>query len=301
MFFSPSGLAPHKETIRTIARELITGFVDRGECDLMADYAEPFSAFVTGRILMGIDDDARIKEIQESNHGIARSHDKAESEANWNRLKAHVEELVEERTRQPRDNDLVSAVLTTEVAGRRVSRDEAISCLMILHLGGLDTVTDAMGSITVRLTEHPELTDLVADPSWMRTNVDEFLRLNTPVDHEGRTVTRDVELGGHQLKTGDKVALIYVAANRDEETFPYGGELDFEREGNRHIAFGMGPHRCVGSHLARLELEVGFEELLGRICDLRIPPGEEVTWKVGLSFGPKHVPLAFRKRATVDA
>jgi len=293
-FFSPSGLAPHKDAIRSIARDLVDAIADRGECELMADFAEPFSAFITGRVLMGIDDDERIQEIQRSNHGIAQAHDKSESEANWNKLKAHVEELYDERTRKPRPNDLVSAVTTAEIEGRRVTRDEAVSCLMILHLGGLDTVTDAIGSITVRLTEQPELTELVANPEWMRTNLDEFLRLNTPVDHEGRTVTRDVELSGQHLSEGDRVMLVYVCANRDESVFPHADRLDFERERNRHIAFGMGPHRCVGSHLARLEIEVGFEELLGRIDDLQIRPGDKVDWKVGLSFGPKRVPLVYR-------
>jgi cytochrome P450 len=297
-YFSPSGLEPHAETIRAIAADLASAVAEFGECDLMGDFAEPFSAYVTGRVLMGLDDDERIREIQASNHGIAQALDKTETELNWKRLKDHVEDLYDERKRQPRENDLVTAVIDAEVEGRKISRDEAVSCLMILHLGGLDTVTDAIGSIAVRLTEQPQLTELVADRSWLRRNVDEFLRLASPVDHEGRTVTADVELGGQQLHTGDKVMLVYVSANRDERAFTDALRLDFDRKINHHLAFGLGPHRCVGSHLARLELEVGFEELLARICNLRIQPGKTVTWKVGLSHGPKHVPLAYDRRAT---
>jgi cytochrome P450 len=293
-FFSPAGLTPHRETIRCIAGDLAESIAEKGQCDLMAEFAEPFSAYITGRVLMGIDDDDRIKEIQRSNHGIAQAHDRAETEANWNRLHAHVEDLYDERVRQPRPDDLVTAITQAEVEGRPVTRDEACSCLMILHLGGLDTVTDAIGSITVRLTEQPDLTELVANPEWMRINLDEFLRLNTPVDHEGRTVTRDVELAGRHLRQGDRVMLMYTCANRDERAFEHADRLDFQRQRNRHLAFGMGPHRCVGSHLARLEIEIGFEELLGRIRDLRITPGDRVTWKVGLSFGPKRVPISYR-------
>lgn len=292
-FLSPSTLAPHRATLRSIADELIDAFADRGACDLMPEFAEPYTAWVAGRLLLGVDDRDRLVQIQASNHGIAQAHDRSESEANWLRLRGFVEELVDDRLRSPRPDDLISSLIGAEIDGRRVDRSEAVRCVMILILGGLDTVSDAIGSAVVRVGRDTTLGDRVGDPRWMRGHLDEFLRVDSPVDHEGRTVTRDVELGGHLLRTGDRVMLLYGSANRDGRAFPDPDVLDLSRPVNRHVAFGLGPHRCVGSHLARLEIEVAFEALFTRLQNVRVAPGSVVTWKTGASFGPRTVPLEF--------
>jgi cytochrome P450 len=296
---SPQALAQQSEEMRSIARRLVAEFAERGCGEIMGDYAEPFSAIVLSNVVLGINDEDLVRAVQRNNHAIASGMDKPEGRDAFIALREHCQRLVRERRQHPRDDDIVTSVIHATIGGRPVSEEEAINCMMIVHLGGLDTVSDAIGSICYRLAVDPSLTERVRDEQVFRRAVDEFLRLDSPVATLARTASRDVEVGGQKVRAGEQVLLSYLSANRDEAEFPHPEELDFEREYNRHVAFGLGPHRCVGSHLARLELEVAFGELLSRVDHLRLDGDDAVLWKTGISFGPKSLRVTFGLRESV--
>ena len=143
----------------------------------------------------------------------------------------------------------------------------------LLFLDGLDTVTAAMSSTFTYLATHPEARDRLAnDPDLIPTAVEEFLRRDAVI-LIGRAVKEDVVLGGQQMKAGDRILVNTVAANRDGAQFPDADQVLLDREANRHVTFGLGPHRCVGSHLARLELQIVIEEMLRRLPGFRLKDG----------------------------
>jgi cytochrome P450 len=165
-----------------------------------------------------------------------------------------------------------------------------------LFSGGLDTVRGALGNIVRHLAEDPGMEDRLRDPAWARSDLDELLRLETPITFLARTVTRDTEVSGCPMKAGDRLALHFASANRDAGRFDDADQLRFDRERNPHVAFGIGIHRCLGLHFARLQIEIGIEELLAQVTNLRIPDGVEVELAKGVIFTPELLPVEFDRR-----
>jgi cytochrome P450 len=182
------------------------------------------------------------------------------------------------------------------VQERPLTLEEQVGATMIMFTGGLDTTKAALGNIALHLAEEPGLEQRLRDPDWIKADLDEFLRYESPIMFMARTVTRDTELGGCPLKPGDRVAVHYASANRDESRFEHADQLDFGRERNPHAAFGLGPHRCIGMHFARLQIEIAFGELLSRVTNLRIPDGTHVETAVGIVLSPEHLPVVFDVR-----
>jgi cytochrome P450 len=296
-YLSPSALVPRRPEMQQIARDLVGTFVDRDRFDIMADYAEPLSALILAQVILGVDDVEEIRDVQRNNHAISAGMDSESAQRAFVFLREHAQQLVNERTRHPRPDDIVSAIVGGPIDGKPISEQEAVSCLMILYLGGLDTVSDAIGSISYRLARDPTLIDRVRDQQWFRVQVDEFLRLDSPVSGLARTASRDTELGGQAIAKGDQVLVLYLSANRDEAAFCGADRLDFDRGRSNHVAFGLGPHRCVGSHLARIELDVAFSELLARVDVLHLANDDPIVWKTGLSFGPRSLPVRSERPA----
>jgi len=170
---------------------------------------------------------------------------------------ARFAELIGERRAEPRDA-LVSVALSWRIDGEPIpDRDLVAFCLTVL-LGGLETVAAQLSYAVFHLAGHPDdRRDLLADPSLVPGAIEEFLRYYAPVA-PGRKVTRDTELGGCPMKAGQMLYLPLAAANRDPAVFPAADRVDIRRQPNPHIAFGAGVHHCVGSHLARLEIEVAL-------------------------------------------
>jgi cytochrome P450 len=292
-YVSPAALAARRSETQAIARSLVDQFVARGEFDVMADYAEPLSAIVLAKVILGVENVDEIRQVQQNSHAISDGMDNERGQQAFIDLRAHVERLVAERRQHPRDDDIVTGVLAATIEGQPVTESEAVNCLMIVYLGGLDTTSNAIGSIAYRMALDPALVDQARDPLWFRQRLDEFLRLDSPVANLSRTAAHDTQLGGQTIAGGEKVLVSYLSANRDESEFAAADTLDFDRPRNRHVAFGLGPHRCVGSHLARFEIEIAFEELLGRIEDLHLPEQDPLIWKTGLNFGPRSLRLTF--------
>jgi cytochrome P450 len=186
-------------------------------------------------------------------------------------------EVIADRVRSPRD-DVVSGFLAAEIDGDRLSTDEVLDILFLFLIAGLDTVSDSLTCFYAFLAQNSEHRRLIAsDPSIISSAVEELLRWESPVPvGVPRVATEDTELpNGQRVPQGTAVMVCYGAANVDPGAFSDGTEVRFDREENRHIAFGGGVHRCLGSHLARRELRVALRQWHARIPDYRIKPGHE--------------------------
>jgi cytochrome P450 len=198
------------------------------------------------------------------------------------RIYAYFDDLIEQRRRSPRD-DMMGHLLGAEVRGERLSHNEILDICYLFLLAGLDTVTAALGCNIAYLASNPEQRGrLVREPSQIGSAVEELLRWETPVVAVPRVVKQDCELGGVEIKEGEMVMLLLGAANVDPGEFETPDTVDFARVRNRQIAFGSGPHRCLGSHLARLELTVAMQEWHKRIPDYGLKPGESPIYSGGI-------------------
>jgi cytochrome P450 len=210
-------------------------------------------------------------------------------------LQAMVQELAEARIAEPA-NDLVTALVTSEVDGEHLSPQELASFFILLVAAGNETTRNAIAHGMWALTEHPDqkqrwLDDLAGVTP---TAVEEIVRWSSPVIHFRRTVTEDgVRLGDHEFSEGEKVVLFYWSANRDEAVFPDGDRFDVTRTPNEHLGFGgPGPHYCLGAHLARREVTVMFQELFRRIPDVAaVAPPDRL--RSNFINGIKHLPVEF--------
>jgi cytochrome P450 len=202
----------------------------------------------------------------------------------------------EPRTDLPENTDLFSAVMTGTVDGRPLDDSEKMRLVLLLTMGGLHTTTLALTGALVWLADHPEdRRRLREDPSLMRSAVEEFVRFTSPVAQLRRTVTKDTVLGGCPIPKGDRVLYGMASANRDPTHFERPDEVVLARQPNKHLAFGVGPHRCAGSHLAKLKLRVALEEFLLAMPDFHITDHAEIKWLGGMPRGMVYVPMAVGK------
>jgi cytochrome P450 family 142 subfamily A polypeptide 1 len=203
--------------------------------------------------------------------------------------------LMEARRAEPRD-DLMSMWVQASLDGVPLPVEEIFNEALLLIDGGAETTRSTIGQTVVALAHHPEQRErIIRDPSVLRTTaVDEFIRWSSPILNMRRTVTAEHELHGQHLQVGDEVLLMYAAANRDERAFDRPDEFDVLRNHNHHVAFGFGPHRCLGANLALLELRVLFEELLRRVPDFRLAPRHELEFVPGFFTRTyREVPIEF--------
>jgi cytochrome P450 len=190
--------------------------------------------------------------------------------------------VLDEREVERRD-DLLSEILGAEVEGERLTREEILDICFLFLIAGLDTVTASLDCFFAHLAQHPELRDrLTADPSIVPSVVEELLRYETPVMLVSRIATRDGEVSGCPVHAGDHIFTFLGAANTDDTEFADADVVRWDREANRHLAFGGGVHRCLGSHLARLELTIALREWHARIPRYRIRPGVELEYTIGV-------------------
>jgi cytochrome P450 len=295
--FSPGAVARLEPAIRRTCATLVDGFAAAGRCELLSDFAVPFptTIFVD---LLGLPA-SEVHRFAAWNHALLHAHDRPEvrTEAKG-AIAAYLEDLVtrrigEARRGEGRDDDLFAVLATAEVDGRPLTPDEIFDYAFLLFIAGLDTVTAALGFSFAYLARHPDhRRQLVADPALVPGAVEELLRAHSIVN-PARTVTTDVDFAGVGLRAGDRVLVSTVLANRDPAEFDEPGTVDFSRTANRHVAFGAGPHRCLGSHLARAELRIALEEFHRRIPDYRVADGAVIRAHGGGSMGVDHLPLVW--------
>jgi cytochrome P450 len=290
-WFSHKRVETYVPLTRDLCRGLLDGFADAGTADAAADYAQQIPVRVIAQIL-GVSTDLSdtftgwVRDVLEFADDAERRQRGAEGLLNY-----FLGQL-EERRANPGD-DLMSELLTTEVDGQRVDDGIVLGMAALVLIAGVDTTWSAIGSSLWHLASHPEdRKRLVAEPELMPTAVEELLRAYAPVTM-AREVTEDVEYAGCPMKAGDKVLMNFPGANRDPEAFDHPEVVQLDRTHNRHVAFGSGIHRCAGSNLARMELQVALEEWLTRIPDFSLAEGAEITWAGGQVRGPRILPVVF--------
>jgi cytochrome P450 len=273
---APRAVESRRSRSREIARWAIDQVVESGRIDLCNDLAAIVPSIVTLELVGAPIDNW--KQWSEAFHRYVYltppdpGYD--ENNALLMELVASLDPAIDRRREEPRD-DLISAFVTTEVDGRRLTNEEIRFHLFPLIAGGLDTTATLSLLAFHHLSRSPRDRErLLTDPSLLPLATEEFLRYCSPVQGEARTVARDSELNSTQFKEGDRVFLLYASANRDEEQFPEADKFILDRTPNRHLAFGSGIHRCLGSNLARMEFQEILAEVLERIPDFEVIESE---------------------------
>lgn len=292
--FSRSHLLTFEPEMRAAAAGLVDGWLDRGRVELVSEYAAPFVGSALASIVFNEQDPSRMIETADI---VTQTAVKGDDESFFN-LAVLAGEYIAAREENPVErNDVLHAITTgTVLGGRPLTEDERLGVITVLFLGGLDTTRGAISSIAYHLARRPELETRVRDPKWIRQDMDEFLRLDSPVGCLGRRVMTDVELGGVALRAGDQVLVRFDSANRDEEKFDDAAELQFDTPRSGNAAFGLGIHRCLGAHLARIQISIAFDELFKRVTGLRFAEGsgpDDVHWATGIANGPESLHLEF--------
>ncbi|MEW6473524.1 MAG: cytochrome P450 [Actinomycetota bacterium] len=301
---SPGVVERRNDDIRRICRELISAFIERGSCDVIQDYARPLPGILTMQ-LMGLPDNdwpTFLEWVDTAIHESAHDPDRGIESAMF--IYGAIAEALEYRRESGfRGDDVLSVLVDATIDGRPVSDEDIMDYSFTLINGGLDTTTATFGEAFHHLaTNERDRALLARDPGRIPDAVEEFLRVATPVQGMARHLTRPAEVGGCPLGAGERVMIFWAAANRDPEEFPAPDEIRIDRSPNRHLTFGIGAHRCLGSHLARAMLRLGLEEFLRVIPEFRIPADGEVVWypDAGIVRGRRYLPVEFPPGAAAD-
>jgi cytochrome P450 len=269
-----------RPSLEALATKLLEPFARNGGGDVMAAFAHPMSLGSLARLMdLPEEDEERWFDWVERmySNAILDSDDHA---AAAREAEAYIDELIEARTREPRD-DFIGQLMRAEVDGHRLSNAEVRQFGMVMLLAGYETTSGAMGMSLMHLAEHPELrAQLFGDVEGLKhTAVNELLRFVSPVQVFGRNAAHDLEIHGRTIPAGDVVLLGYGAANRDPRAFDEPERCVLDRHPNRHVAFGHGRHLCLGANLARLELTIMIERFAASFPDFRLDPDRPPTWK----------------------
>lgn len=295
--FSPGAVRRWEPEIRSLTSDLIDDFIGTGSCDIVHDLAQPLPAILTLRML-GLPEERWeefVHYIHVCTHEAAYNID-AGIEAALNVYSA-IAEGIDDRIQMGGNqaDDVLGQLMSVCLDSRRLTETEILDICFLLLFGGLDTTTAVIANSVIYLAEHPEHRNLLAaEPSLLPVAIEEFLRYFAPVHGLARTVTRATTLGGRELSAGDKVWMLWASANRDPEEFPEPDKVFLDRQPNRHLAFGVGSHRCLGSNLGRTEIQIVLEEVLKRIPDLRLDEEADVEFFPDAHlWGPSSARLQF--------
>ncbi|MGB7052900.1 MAG: cytochrome P450 [Acidimicrobiales bacterium] len=284
--FAPRQMNAREPDITKMVNERIDTFIDRGECEFGAEFAIPLPSSVflllVGLPLSELDmfldmKDGILRPAGADLDGIKDTQGTAAQ-----RVESYFRGAIEERRSKPQD-DLLSMFITAEVDGERLTEDEMVGICFLFLIAGLDTVTDSLECMFAYLAQNPaQRQRIVDDPSIIPSAVEELLRWETPVTIVPRVTVHDTEVEGCPFHKGENVAVVIGSANTDEESLADAYSVDLTRNPNKHLAFGGGVHRCLGSHLARTELRIALREWHRRIPDYSIKPGTKLNYTFGL-------------------
>jgi hypothetical protein len=274
--FSPKRVAALEPRIRGLATRFLDGLVEEGECDLIARFAALLPSDVISTLLGAPPSDhndlriwtATLLTREDGQMNLPRA--AHEAQAN---LIGRFQELIAEKRKRPAD-DLISALIATELEGRRLEDLEILGFAMLLITGGNETTEKLIANTVHQLARHPEQrAQILSDPARIPDAVEESLRFRSPTQYMARTTTRDLSLHGRTIPEGEKVMLLIGAANHDPRHFDRPERFDMNRKMDRHLAFGFGVHFCLGARLARLEARVALEEIHARLPDYEVDEG----------------------------
>ena len=297
--FTPRQVKPLEPRIRELCGKLIDQLAHRDECELVRDLAAELPMQVICE-LVGVPYEDRHLVYDLSNRLIGFDDPDFQTSAEDGKIAAaemyaYAQKLAAERREEPSD-DLVTKLISSEVNGKKLTDHEFNCFFLLLVLAGNETTRTATTHGVHLLARYPEQRKrLLADRSLLRSAVEEILRFESPLVHFRRTATQDTEIRGVKIRSGDKVTIWYPSANRDEEIFPDADTFDVGRSPNPHVAFGIGEHFCLGSNLARLELNVMFDELLRRFPDIQLV-GEPKRMRSNFINAIKYMPVRLGSR-----
>lgn len=297
--FTPRRIQQLETRIEAICQTLLDEATKKPSPDLMRDFAQPVPLTVISE-MMGVpqEDQRKFHKLMSGLVGHASSKNILGLIFNGLALDRFFRNLVALKRRQPQD-DLITVLVQAEEQGDRLSEDELIAMLFLLLLAGHETTVNLIGSGTLALLEHPDqLEKLLGDMSLLDSAIEEMLRFTNPVHHVAqRYALEDVPLMGYTVPKGSTVAVGIASANRDEAVFENADQFDITRTNNRHVAFGLGIHYCLGAPLARLEAKIAFTALLTRFPHLKVTaPVESLEWRGAPAMrGLKHLPISFNR------
>jgi hypothetical protein len=292
-YFTPGRTQKLEPITRAVAAGLVESFIEQGCCDVAQEFAKHVPIAVLSHVL-GVEARHEALFSNWTNLIVSGGPDPGVS-ANANvEIRDHFARLIEERRRQPKD-DLATFLASAEVGDEAMATVDQLGVASLLLVAGIDTTGCMLGTSLWWLAQHPEARQrLIDDPALWPTAVEELLRRFAPVSVV-RIVTRDVSIDGQIIPGDEHVLLPFPAGNLDEQAFPDPYTLQLDRAPNRHLAFGAGVHRCIGAHLARMELRVGLEEFLRVIPDFVLDGDDPVTWKSGQIRGPSRLLLRWSR------
>jgi hypothetical protein len=290
--FTPKGIAADHEYTKQLCHELIDGFIEDGKCDAAIDYAQQIPPRVIAKKL-GVDE-GMVDDFIEWVRGVLElGLQQPELRAKYRDIiRDYFAAEVADRRANPKD-DLITALCQTEHEGELLPDGVVIGMCNLQLVAGIDTTWSSIGSALWHFAGHEDDRRLmVAEPELWDTAVEELLRFYAPVTM-ARNAAEDVEYGGVEFKKGDKILMNFPGANHDPDHFEDAHEVHLDRQRNRHVAFGIGIHRCAGSNLARMEMEVALKTWFERIPEFTLSDPDAVTWAGGQVRGPRIVPVTF--------
>jgi cytochrome P450 len=295
--FTPDAMKKLEPRVRAICNELIDAFIADGRCDAAASYTKHIPVRAIAHML-GIpekDGDLFITWIHEILELGIR--DQAILMKAVVEMDTYFAGHIAHRKTHPSDDLITTMMNATTKDGKPLDDEHVRGSLRLLLIAGIDTTWSAIGAALWHLAKVPaDRERLVKEPQLMPSAVEELLRAYAPVTM-AREVMKETTISGCPVKPGNMVLLSFPAANRDPAVFPDADKVVIDRKENRHAAFGLGIHRCIGSNLARMEMTVALEEWLKRIPDFRLDPAGKVTWSEGTVRGPRQLPVLFGKPA----
>ena len=289
--FAPRQMALIEGSVTETVNGLIDGFIDKGEIDFATEFSIPFPSqvFLTlfglpyeelPRFLKMKDGVIRPEVVTGSrfNSPVANAYQQETADSIYD----YFNEILDLRE-QKRESDILSRFLDAEVEGEKLTRDDILDICFLFLIAGLDTVTATLDCMFAYLAAHPDRRQqIIDDPGIIPAAIEELLRWETPVMAVARVAVADTEMAGCPIRKGDNVMVMIGSMNTDEADLPDADQVRFDREVNRHVAFGGGVHRCLGSHLARQELRVALREWHRRIPEYSVADGHVLRYTGGI-------------------
>lgn len=294
--FSPAGVDRLEPAIAAFVHRCIDAFIERGEADLVHELADPLPAMTTlYKLGLPVELWKTFSDPLHSTVFLRQDNpQRAAALAGLAAIRDILVEAITDRRRRPRD-DMISYLVQSEVFGRAVTDHEAFEMVMLTIQGGFDTTGSAIGNALIYLDDDRAARQRLADdPTQLPQAVEELLRFEAPQFALARTATRDVELGGRAIRKGDRILLVWASGNRDERVFEHAEAVVLDRFPNRHMTFGLGAHRCLGSTLARRQIILALAAVLDRLPDYAVDHERRVKAEtIGVAYGNFSLPATF--------
>ncbi|KUH80305.1 MULTISPECIES: cytochrome P450 [unclassified Mycobacterium] len=292
-YFSPARMKALRPQIRAETDHLIDAFIEDGVGDLAeVAWRQPGTVFFKYVFGMPVDDVPLCVALTDT--ALSGDTEEARMAANAE-LYQHLHRAMTARAAQPQRDDMIDVLLSAEIDGEKLPFQDAVANAMLLVQAGLETTSSAMSFALHYLATHPDDRGrLIEEPELLPRAVEEFIRYAGSIHGIPRTVVKDVEISGHTFCPGESVIVNYASANRDPQQFPDPDRCVLDRQANRHLGFGAGVHRCLGSNLARLEFTVALEQVLSRMPDYRLAPdADPVFHGNSVTRGYRAIPVVF--------